>query len=95
MRAQSAPAQAAEESAKAVELWLAAAEHGHSAAQNMLSNVYAHGTGVPVNRVEAYKWAQLSEWHKDESDSIKKLKQSMTADEIQQGDALVKAWQIQ
>ncbi|MFV8630662.1 tetratricopeptide repeat protein [Ralstonia pseudosolanacearum] len=94
MWAMSVPARAADEQARAAELWRVAAEHGHSVAQMMLAQLYVDGKGVPKDRVEAYKWLKLAEWHKDESEALQKLKRSMSAEEIQRGDALVQAWQV-
>lgn len=93
MRAMLIPAHATEEQVKAAELLQAAAEHGHYVAQMMLAQMYLEGKGVPTNRVEAYKWLKLSEWHTGESEALQKLKRAMTANEVARGDALVDAWQ--
>jgi TPR repeat protein len=42
--------------AKAVEWYLFAAEHGDPYAQYKVGRAYTRGTGVPIDRVQAYKW---------------------------------------
>jgi len=45
---------------QALKLMTASAEQGHAIAQARLGMIYAKGTGVPVNNIEAYRWFSLA-----------------------------------
>jgi hypothetical protein len=46
--------------AKAAEWYMMAAEHGDPYAQYKMGRAYTRGTGVPIDRVQAYKWLTIA-----------------------------------
>jgi hypothetical protein len=46
--------------AKAAEWYTMAAEHGDPYAQYKIGRAYTRGTGLPIDRVQAYKWLTIS-----------------------------------
>jgi hypothetical protein len=46
--------------AKAAEWYTIAAEHGDPYAQYKIGRAYTRGTGVPLDRVQAYKWLTIA-----------------------------------
>ena len=88
---------------KAIQLYTLAAERGFIPAFVNLGMAYARGDGVPVNKVEAFKWLDLGRFYTQNADNNMKakwlvrsylddLKTKMTPEEISQGEALSAAW---
>ena len=46
--------------AKAAEWYTIAADHGDPYAQYKVGRAYTRGTGVPIDRVQAYKWLTIA-----------------------------------
>jgi len=46
--------------AKAAEWYMLAAEHGDPYAQYKMGRAYTRGSGVPIDRVQAYKWLTIA-----------------------------------
>jgi TPR repeat protein len=71
-----------------------AAEEGEPRAQFELGKRYRDGRGVPVDSVSAYTWLRLAEIHglEDAGAARTKVAASMSADEIDRAEGLVRAW---
>jgi len=92
---------------KALQLYTQAAEKGYMPAFYNLGLTYANGDGVPVNKVEAFKWLELGRFYTQHTyppDSaenkhkwrirgvIDELKKTMTPQQISQAKSLAEAW---
>ncbi len=70
------------------------AEEGEADAQNMLGAVYYNGDGVPKDLIEAYKWVNLASASNEKALELRnKLEQSLTREQISEGQRLVREWQ--
>ena len=78
--------------------FLQAAERGDASAQFNLGVMYANGTGVGPDSVEAYKWLSLAmtrsaaEEQKQYADAREILAQTMTLDQIAQAQKRAQDW---
>lgn len=85
--------------ALAAEWYRKAADAGHALAQENLGIQFAIGVGVPKDNVAAYKWFSLAATHAqtpdDQKDALKqrdRTAKKMTADQIADAEAQVRAW---
>ena len=85
----------AEDDAVAAAWYRKAAEKGHAKAQGNLGAMYANGEGVPQDYVQAYAWFNLSAAQGHPMSRVYRddVRQSMTPDQIAQGQALSREWQ--
>lgn len=83
---------------EAVQWFRKAAEQGNASGQFNLGSMYAEGRGVSKDDVEAYHWANLAVASNDKraSDKARTLRdalaKSMTPAQIEQSQALTRAW---
>lgn len=75
------------------------ANKGNSSALLKLGRLYAEGSGVKQDKIEAYKWIRLIRIlrpnfiEKTIRKKLKKLENSMTPEQTKRGEQLVKEWQ--
>lgn len=71
------------------------AETGDPAAQFRLGQIYCMGTDFPRDYISAYKWLNLSASSGNQEAALERdrLEQSMSAEQIAQGQRLSNAWQ--
>ena len=75
--------------AKAALWYRRAAEQGYALAQSYLGGMYFRGDGVPQDYALAFAWSNLAEMSGGgEVKWTKRMKEFLTAEQIQQGQAL-------
>jgi TPR repeat protein len=83
---------------KALEWYRKAAEAGHGYAQYTLASKYRHGTGVPQDVVEAYRWLMLAVPHFSGDERVAfgreldELGKGMTAAQVTEARQRANAW---
>jgi TPR repeat protein len=79
---------------KAASLYRRAAELGHYPSQSRLGYIYAHGQGVPKDRVQAYLWLSLAAQHGIGTalNALESVVKDMSAEEKSNGVALFEEW---
>jgi TPR repeat protein len=92
----------AQDGARAVELYLKGAESGSLNAMLNLGLSYRQGTGVEVDRVEAFKWLELARFYTQRTENMQlkwrvrgvldELQKEMSKAEIKDGKRRSKAW---
>jgi len=72
-----------------------AAEKGNAKAQHMMGIAYSKGLGVPIDRVEAHKWAFLSscKGFVESAKSMKDIEATMSVKEVQQAKNIEKQFE--
>ncbi len=80
---------------RAARLYRKAADQGDAWAQGVLGLMYHLGWGVPKDYVKAYKWCNLASARGHESALVclNLLEQSMTQEQIAEGQRLSRNWQ--
>jgi hypothetical protein len=88
--------------ARAVQLYLKGADKGSLNAMLNVGVSYWKGEGVPIDRVEAFKWLDLARFYTQRSRNMQlkwrvrgaldQLKQEMSKAEIRAGQQLSKEW---
>lgn len=67
--------------------WMPLAQNGVTRAQYRIGSLYAEGTGVPVDKAEAYKWLSIaaSKGDRTAAEAIQSIGPTMTQSEIEEG----------
>jgi uncharacterized protein len=80
---------------EAMSWYLRAAEVGDVKAQSALGMMFVNGLGKPQDLVQAYKWLKLAEIAglADAGSKLRAVEEKMTAQQIKEGEVLVKKWQ--
>ncbi|MEP5761229.1 MAG: hypothetical protein ABJ327_18305, partial [Litoreibacter sp.] len=71
-----------------------AAQRDHAFAQHDLALMYLHGTGVPMDGIQAYKWLKIASVQRADvmSKHLKRVAKMLTSEEIEKAEKLAQAW---
>ena len=82
-----------EDHAKAMQLYLKAAEQGEAAAQFAIGLMYDKGTGVDKDPTQAYKWWQIAgDGHPHAIHNRESIAKEMTPLQVSEGKRLAQIW---
>ena len=67
--------------------WMPLAQNGVTRAQYRIGSLYAEGTGVPIDKAEAYKWFSIAAGKGDRTsaEAIDSIGPTMSQGEIEEG----------